>query len=142
LTVSGGTAASSGSLTKSGAGTLVLAGTQQYTGATTVSEGTLGLSGGSQVSPITVASGASIGFVPGAPTTSTKSVDLSAGSTVKIIGAVDNASDYLLMTVTDGATISGTPTLDSSISYEIEKRNGDTELWLIYTPRASVLICR
>ena len=62
LTVSGGTAATSGKLTKTGAGILTLSGTQAYTGATTVSAGTLGLVGGSQASPITVASGASLGF--------------------------------------------------------------------------------
>ena len=114
-------------LTKTGDGTQVLSGDNDYTGPTTVSGGTLGLEGGSHASAITVGTGASVEFTLGAPTTSTASLDLTDG-TVKIIGVVDNASDYQLMTA---SSIVGTPTLDAPVpGYVLEKRNGDTELWL------------
>ena len=96
-------------LTKTGQGTQTLSGANTYTGATNVNQGTLALVGGSQTSPITVAAGASLGFTLGSPTTSTSSVNLTNG-TVKITGAVNNTSDYLLMTA---STITGTPVLDS-----------------------------
>ncbi len=84
-------------LTKTGPGTQVLSGANDYTGATNVNEGTLQLVGGSHKSPITVASGASLGFTLGSPTTSTTSVNLTNG-TVKITGSVDNVSSYTLLT--------------------------------------------
>lgn len=118
-------------LTKTGPGTQVLSGTNDYTGATSVNEGTLALVGGSQTSAITVASGASLDFTLGSPTTSTKSVDLTNG-TVKITGSVDNASDYTLMTASN---IVGTPTLGSPIAnYTLQKTTGDTVLKLVYAP--------
>jgi autotransporter-associated beta strand protein len=134
LTVSGGTAATSGALAKTGAGTLVLSGAQQYTGATTVTTGTLALVGGSQTSAITVAGGASLGFTLGSPTTSTSSVDLTNG-TVKITGTVDNSSDYKLMTADLGFTFTDLGTqLGTPISgYELQLQNGNTELWLVHT---------
>ncbi|MFZ9936794.1 MAG: autotransporter-associated beta strand repeat-containing protein [Luteolibacter sp.] len=134
LTVSGGTAATSGALAKTGAGTLVLSGAQQHNGGTTVTAGTLALVGGSQASPITVASGASLGFTPGLPTTSTQTVDLTNG-TVKIIGAVDNSSNYKLMTADLGITFTDIGTqLESPVSgYELQLQNGNTELWLVQT---------
>ncbi|GAA5478291.1 hypothetical protein Hhel01_01789 [Haloferula helveola] len=116
-------------LTKTGDGTQVLSGNNDYTGATTVSGGTLALVGGSHTSPITVGVGAALGFTLGSPTTSTSTVDLTSG-TVKITGAVDNASDYLLMTASG---ITGVPTLDSAIpGYELQKLAGDTELTLVF----------
>jgi autotransporter-associated beta strand protein len=134
MTVSGGTAATSGALAKTGAGTLALSGAQQYTGATTVSQGTLALVGGSQASAITVASGASLGFTLGSPSTSTQAVDLTNG-TVKITGTVDNSSDYKLMTADLGFTFTDLGTqLETPITdYELQLQNGNTELWLVYT---------
>ena len=121
-------------LTKTGEGTQTLSGANTYTGPTQVNQGTLALVGGSQASPVTVASGASIGFTLGSPTTSTSSLDLSTG-TVKITGTVDNASDYLLMTAT---TITGTPVLDTPIpNYLLQKSSDNTQLKLVYTPPAS-----
>jgi autotransporter-associated beta strand protein len=133
LTVSGGTAATSGKLTKTGDGTLTLSGTQAYTGATAVDAGTLGLVGGSQASPITVASGASLGFTLGSTTSSTSSVDLTNG-TVKITGAVDNASDYQLMTASSFTFTDPLTQLAPTITdYELQVLNSGTELWLVYT---------
>lgn len=96
-------------LTKSGAGTQTLSGTNTYTGATTVSAGTLALVGGSQTSPITVNNLASLGFTPGSPTTSNSAVTFDSGSTVTITGTPVPATTYTLLTTT--ATITGTPTL-------------------------------
>ena len=122
------------SITKAGIGTWSLSGANTYTGATTVSEGTLALVGGSQASPITVTSGASLGFTLLSPTTSTSSVDLTNG-TVKITSTVDNASDYLLMTA---STISGTPVLSSPIpNYTLQKAAGNTQLKLVYSAGGS-----
>jgi len=119
-------------LTKTGPGTQVLSGVNDYTGATNVNQGTLALVGGSHASDITVASGASLGFTLGSPTTSTKSVTLAAGHTVKITGTVDNVSNYQLMTATLGFT--GTPALDAPITdYALQLQNSNTELWLVYT---------
>lgn len=139
LTVSGGTAATSGALAKTGAGTLVLSGLQQYTGATTVSTGTLALVGGSQTSAITVDSGASLGFTLGSPTTSTQAVDLTNG-TVQITGTVDNSSNYKLMTAELGFTFTDLATqLATPITgYALQLQNGNTELWLVYTGGGTV----
>jgi autotransporter-associated beta strand protein len=121
-------------LTKTGAGTQTLSGTNSYTGATHVNQGTLALVGGSQASPITVATGASLGFTLGSPTTSTSSLNLTNG-TVKITGTVNNASDYLLMTA---STITGTPVLHTPIpNYELQKTAGNTQLKLVYVAPAS-----
>ena len=98
--------------TKVGAGTITLTRANTYTGATTVSQGTLALVGGSLASPVTVSSGASLGFTLGSPTTSTSSFDLSAG-TIKITGTPTSGT-YPLITSSTGIT--GTPTLDAPIA--------------------------
>jgi autotransporter-associated beta strand protein len=139
-TIAGAISESGGSqgLIKAGAGTLTLAGANTYTGSTSVNQGTLALVGGSQSSAITVASGASLGFTLGSPTTSTKSVDLTNG-TVKITGAVNNVDDYKLMTATLGFTFTNLITqLHAPITdYELQLQNSGTELWLVYTGGAS-----
>ena len=107
---------------KDGTGTQTLSGNNTYSGATTVNTGTLALVGGSQASPITVSTGASLGFTLGSPTTSSSSVDLTAG-TVKITGTPSLAS-YTLITA---SSISGTPVLASPIAgYALSVTGGNT----------------
>ena len=57
LTLSGASAASSGSLTKTGPGTLALAGTHAYTGATAITGGTLAIGNGGSGGSISTTSG-------------------------------------------------------------------------------------
>ncbi|MEY3898777.1 MAG: hypothetical protein RLZZ214_4299 [Verrucomicrobiota bacterium] len=121
--------AGASSLTKSGAGTMRLSGNNSYTGATTVTEGTLDLAAGSGTSAITVNSGAFIGFALGSPITSTSSLDLVAGSKIKITGTTDGSSSYTLMTAAGGIT--GTPELESAIpDYALALESGGTVLKL------------
>jgi autotransporter-associated beta strand protein len=137
LSVGGIISGSGFGLTKAGDGTLELRGANTYNGATAVTAGTLALTGGSQASAITVQSGAKLGLSPntGSPatatTTSSAALTLDAGHGIRIIGPVDNSSDYLLMTA---SSINGSPALNPPVSnYTPELRNGNTELWLKYT---------
>jgi fibronectin-binding autotransporter adhesin len=112
-------------LTKSGAGTQTLSGSNTYTGATTVSAGTLSLVGGSQTSAITVDNLASLGFTLGSPTSSTAAVTFNAGSSVKITGAPAPATTYTLLTTT--ATITGPLTLNPLIpGFDLQVDGGNT----------------
>lgn len=97
------------SIIKSGTGTQTFSGNNTYTGATTVSAGTLSLVGGSQTSPITVNSGATLGFEVGSPTTSSSTVTFDATSKVSVTGT---PAAVTLMTA---SSISGTPVLDPAI---------------------------
>ena len=99
-------------LVKDGTFTQTLSGANTYTGTTTVSNGTLALVGGSHASPMTVDSGASLGFTLGSPTTSTSTFDLTNG-TIKITGTPTLPS-YTLISSSTG--ISGTPVLDAPIT--------------------------
>ena len=116
-------------LTKSGVGTQTLSGANTYTGATTVAAGTLALVGGSQTSPITVNSGASLGFTLSSPTSSTAAVTFDAGSSVAITGVTVSATSYTLMTTT--ATITGTPVLAPNIPGFVLQVDGGNTLKLV-----------
>ncbi len=117
-----GAISGTGGLTKIGTGTQILSGANTYNGNTTVSVGTLALVGGSHASPITVSSGASLGFTLGAPTTSTSTFNLSAG-TIKITGTPTLPS-YTLISASAGIT--GTPVLDAPIAGYVLKKVGNT----------------
>ncbi|MEO5912992.1 MAG: autotransporter-associated beta strand repeat-containing protein [Luteolibacter sp.] len=123
------TVSSTLSLAKTGAGTLTLKGANIYTGASTVTEGTLALVGGSQSSPITVGSGAFLGFTLGLPTTSTSTVDLTVGA-VKITGTPAPSTSYTLMTA---SSITGTPVLAAPIAGYVLAVEGGNVLKLNFT---------
>jgi autotransporter-associated beta strand protein len=109
--ISNGSTAALPLVKDSGTGTWTLTGANTYSGATTVSVGTLALVGGSQASPITVSTGASLGFTLGSPTTSTSTFNLTNG-TIKITGTPTLPS-YTLISSSTGIT--GTPVLDTPI---------------------------
>ncbi len=99
-----------GGLSKLSTGTLTLTGANTYTGATSVTLGTLALVGGSQTSPITVNSGAALGFTLGSPTNSTSTVTFS-GATAK----VTVTGTPVAATLMTASSITGTPVLDPAI---------------------------
>jgi autotransporter-associated beta strand protein len=125
---------STGSVIKSGTGTLTLSGNNLYTGSTTVSGGTLALLGGSQASPITVQDGATLGFDIAAPTSSTKAVTLNAGHKIRVSGSPTDPSYTLLTT---SATIAGTPNLNPAIPGYTLMVDGDNTLKLVTAPTNS-----
>ncbi len=86
-----------GGLVKTGTGTLVLSGFNNYTGPTTVSAGTLAGSGNGDVSAVTVAAGASIAPGVGVGTFGSGStVSLASNSTLKVeINSTTGLADQL-----------------------------------------------
>ena len=109
---------------KSGPGVMVLSGANTYTGATLVDAGTLALVGGSQASPVSVASGATLGFTLGSPATSSSTVTFS-GATAKV--AV--AGTPVAATLMTASNIIGTPVLEPAIpGYVLAVEGGGTQL--------------
>ncbi|MBC8009230.1 MAG: DUF5011 domain-containing protein [Burkholderiales bacterium] len=107
-------------LVKTGPGRLVLGNTataHTYTGPTTISAGTLALSG-AQASALTLASGAVLQFTLnelGLPlATSSASVTVASGATIRIVGTPTAATTYTLVTADAGIT--GTPVLAAAVN--------------------------
>ncbi len=111
---------------KEGNGTWTLTGANTHDGGTTVSAGTLHLAAGSAVSPITVNSGACLGFTLGSTITSTSTLTLDAGSAIKITGTPTLPS-YALFTA--ASPIGGSPVLDVAIpGYTLVKDGNSLKL--------------
>ena len=89
--------AGSGSLTKTGGGTLTLSGASSFSGGTTVSAGTLALSGGST------------------PLSSTGAITVSGGATLDLAGGSQATSGAV--TLTGGTLAGGTLTMTSGSNY-------------------------
>ena len=106
-TFSGGIWGGTG-LIKDGAGTLVLAGTNTYSGATLVSGGALALHGNSRSAQIIVSAAAVLDLRAAPTATTTGSVSFDPGSTVSVLGT-PSGQTVTLLTASGG--ISGTPSL-------------------------------
>jgi autotransporter-associated beta strand protein len=101
--ISGGTG-----LIKAGAGTLVLAGNNTYSGATLVSGGALALHGNSISAQITVSAAAVLDFRAAPTATTTGTVSFDPGSSVSVSGT---PSEQTVTLLTASGGISGTPSL-------------------------------
>jgi autotransporter-associated beta strand protein len=118
--ISNNTNAGTGSLavTKTGSGTITLAGENTYTGTTAIHSGTLVITGATQsTGAITFADGGVLGFTLTSPVSaSNANVDLSGGA-IQVIGSPTEPSHTLLT----AASITGTPVLVEPIpGYELQ----------------------
>jgi autotransporter-associated beta strand protein len=149
VALGGGT--STGGVTKTGIGTLVLSVLDSttsaivnntYTGTTAINAGTVSFyPGSSQASSISVANNAVAQFSLGDATPTTSgSLTLSSGSKVRISGTPINGTSYTLFTAAGG--IIGTPTLETPISlYSLKKSTDGNSLILEFakiTPTITV----
>ena len=113
LTVGGAISGTGQSITKLGAGTLILGGANTYTGPTTISAGTLLVNGSISTNTVTVAAGATLGGwgTIGGPVTNLTSGTLAPGGTNNTIGtlvlatnATFNSGSYLRVVLSNSAT--------------------------------------
>jgi autotransporter-associated beta strand protein len=109
--ISGGTG-----LIKEGAGTLVLAGTNTYSGATLVLGGALALHGNSSSAQITLSAAAVLDLRAAPTATTTGSVSFDPGSSVSVSGT-PSGQTVTLLTASGG--ISGTPSLVPVPGYDL-----------------------
>jgi fibronectin-binding autotransporter adhesin len=98
-------------VTKAGAGTVVLSNSNTYTGGTTITAGTLTITGATQATNSISFTGGSLGLNTGGTVTATSAaVDLTNG-TISVTGSTGAAS-YTLLTA---ASITGTPVLAAPV---------------------------
>ena len=104
-------------LTKTGAGTQVLSGTNTYTGATAILGGTLAVTGNSLATgAITFANGGALGLAIGSPVTAANAAVDFTGGTILVSGAPQSESTLLL----SAASMTGTPVLAEEVpGYEL-----------------------
>jgi autotransporter-associated beta strand protein len=121
-------------VTKAGAGTVVLSNSNTYDRATVITEGTLAITGPTQATNSIAFTGGSLGLDTGFPVTASSAAVNLANGTITVTGST-GAPSYTLLTA---ASITGTPTLASPVSgYELQLANGDTELRLVQTGSGS-----
>jgi autotransporter-associated beta strand protein len=128
LTISGNSAATTGSFSKSGNGTLLLSGNHSYTGATTVNAGTLATSAANRISDssaVTVNAGGTfalggaetVASIAGAGSYALSSYALTVGGgngTTDVSGVISGSGGSLVKTGTGTLTLSGANTYNGS----------------------------
>lgn len=108
---------SSGSLIKSGAGTMSITGSNQYLGTTTVSAGTLYVNGSLGASAVSVAANAFIG-TGGANGTLGAGLNILSGGGLDLTGAVLGETSTGILTVSNGSLSLGQLTFENLVGWD------------------------